>query len=73
MLLSRSEVVPEECSGRGRGECDCGQCVCHVQEELLRTVSLQFDGSTHCLCTDLRDKKVCVCVCVCVCELCVCV
>ena len=28
----------EECSGRERGECDCGECTCYIQEELLRTV-----------------------------------
>ena len=28
----------EECSGRSRGECDCGQCTCYIQEELLRIV-----------------------------------
>ena len=28
----------EECSGRSRGECNCGKCTCYIQEELLRTV-----------------------------------
>jgi protocadherin alpha len=26
-----------ECSGAGRGRCNCGDCMCFVQEELLRT------------------------------------
>ena len=27
-----------ECSGLSRGVCDCGDCQCFVQEELLSTV-----------------------------------
>ena len=37
----RAEGVDEECSGRERGECDCGKCACYVQDTLLRTVSEQ--------------------------------
>ena len=46
----------EECSGRKRGECQCGKCVCHVQEDLLiqvlhtlscKMIAFMHYGSLH--------------------------
>jgi hypothetical protein len=47
----KTEEVTEECSGRKRGECDCGQCACYVQDQLLRTrnmTKLYFGEQCQC-------------------------